>query len=314
MSYPLFVKRFALFLLQGVCLLTSCQETARYVDNVVLAEVGNAKLSRIEVRAQMPSGLHGEDSLAFVEQCVRQWVDEQLLYQLGVRNVNHLAELEKQVEEYRRTLISNTYEKQLLESRIEPATDEECQAFYALHVEQFRLAQPIVQGLFIRVPLPQSQLAKLKSLLKDYLKGKTEIIEELESFCLQRATAYDNFADQWIDAVKIIERIPQTLHVTADDLLQKGKVVEYSDSDNLYVVVITDCRGRGETSPESYAIEDIRELLTRRKQREFRSEMRRYLFEEGVTNGSVLLHLSSNKTQDALMDSTVVSPSEMLNE
>ncbi len=270
--------------------LTACQQTSHYMDNVVVARVGETRLTKPELRAQMPSGMSSEDSIAFVREYVKRWVDHQLLYQLGLRNVNDLKSLESLVEEYRQTLIAETYEKQLLASAIQPVSEEECQAFYEKNTGRFKLKHPIVQGIFIRVPLPQSQLDKLKSWLKSYLKGKTEVIEEMENFCLQRATAYDNFSDSWVNLKRLVDLLPPGEGQWTEKDLEKNRILEYQDEHNCYILVITDVRRAGEIQPFGYAVESIRETLTRQKQRDFRSQMRQTLFDEGVANGTVVIY------------------------
>lgn len=61
-------------------LAVGCQEVPRYWGGgrVVLAEAVGRKLYAREVKAAIPKGVVGEDSVAFVNRYVEKWVHKQL--------------------------------------------------------------------------------------------------------------------------------------------------------------------------------------------------------------------------------------------
>lgn len=268
-----------------LCLLCSCQGTP-YIDNVVVAEVGKYKLTKPELRSALPVGLTPQDSAAFVEKYVRKWIDERLLYTQGIKHVRNIEALEAQVEEYRCALISQTYETQLLESKVGEVTNDECWMFYECHATQLKLESPVIQGLFIKIPTSAPQSDKLREWLKGLESGELENIEQLESYCFQWAAAYDNFFHDWIDLQVLIDNIPGSKIAPEEFISRKGRH-EVADSAYMYMVFIKDYRLEGQPQPYEYALSGIRETLRKEKLQAFREELYRRLFDEGMKNGTV---------------------------
>lgn len=268
-----------------VCLLCSCEGTP-YIDNVVVAEVGKYKLTKPELRTALPVGLTSEDSAAFVKRYVRKWIDERLLYTQGVKHVRNIEALEAQVEEYRCALISQTYETQLLESKVGEVTNEECWAFYESHATQLKLESAVIQGLFVKIPAAAPQSDQLRVWLKGLESGDLENIEQLESYCFQWAAAYDNFFHDWIDLQVLMENLPMSKSSSKELVSRKG-CHEAADSSYLYVVFIKDYRLEGQPQPYEYALGGIREILRKEKLQALREELYRSLFDEGMRNGTV---------------------------
>jgi len=253
---------------------------------VVVAEVGKHKLTKPELRSALPVGLTSEDSAAFVKKYIRKWINERLLYTQGIKYVRNIEALEEQVEEYRRALISQTYETQLLESKVDEVTNDECWAFYEEHATQLKLESPVIQGLFIKIPTSSSLADKFRECLKGLESGDLENIEQLESYCFQCAVAYDNFFHDWIDLQVLMENIPVSKVVPKEFISRKGRH-EVADSVYMYMVFIKDYRLEGQQQPYEYALDGIRETLRKEKLQALREELYRRLFDEGMKTGMV---------------------------
>ena len=90
----------------AITTLTACQPG----DSNILAQVGEEKLTVNDVLLKMPLTCTGADSVLFVERNVNSWVNEQLLYQQGLRSVPDLDQIEREVAQYRRDLIVRMYQ------------------------------------------------------------------------------------------------------------------------------------------------------------------------------------------------------------
>ncbi len=285
------MKRWLWGLFMGVGFWTSCQGPIAYhKDSVILAEVGDHRLTRPELRALMPSGLAPEDSAAFSQRLIQDWIDEQMLYVEGTRRLKNLSELEDQVADYRRTLIARSYEQQVLEKQVPRVSDNDCWTFYEQHAAQLTLDRPIVQGLYLKLLNETPQLSELRRNLQHLHDGKREEIEEIETFCLQRAAAYDNFFQQWVDLQTVVSKFPAAPEVRSGKVpstVRKGELVECSDSVYTYLLFVKDFRTEGARKPYEYAQEEIRNLLLRRQRQEFRAEMLRHLYEEGIKHKTI---------------------------
>ena len=97
----------------GLLMLTACSGTVNHQGKIPLVEVDDAFLYKEDVDAAMPIGIHGEDSMRFAEEYIRNWVEDVLLYGKAEGNIPDDEKIDRQVEAYRRALIMHTYQEEL---------------------------------------------------------------------------------------------------------------------------------------------------------------------------------------------------------
>lgn len=265
-------------------LMVACKPT----ESPVVATVGEETLTINEILLSMPLTMTGADSAEYVTEYVDEWVAEQLMYQQGVRNVPDLDDLEQQAARYRRDLISQTYENELMRAYAYEVTDEECQAFYDQYQKQLTLEQPLVQGLYIKLLGNSSKVKELKDWLKQMQGGIMDHAEELEQYCQLRAVDYDSFMDQWVDMHRLTDRLPITV-VDAGQFL-RCQVYDMKDQDYIYLFLVNDFRLPGEVQPFEFAKNDIRDLLLQQKRKEFRKRLKQDLRNEALRTGLLKLN------------------------
>ncbi len=284
------IKPLLLNIIMGVGLCTSCQGPIPYIDNVVLARVGDEKLTRPELRSAMPAGLSAADSIAYAQQYIRSWVDEQLLYRQGVHHLKNLKQIDEQVAEYRRTLIARTYEQQWMEKQVQDISDDECWTLYERQASRLKLERPVMQGLYVKTLTSAPQLDDLRRNLRDLQQGKADQIELIDTYCLQRAATYDNFFQRWVDVDAVLAKLPTTAEGTAASRLsQKGTLVEATDSLYTYLLFVKDYRAAGESKPYEYVLPDLRDQLLRRKRQRYRQDLLQRLYDEGIKKKVVVI-------------------------
>lgn len=267
-----------------VLALTACSD--KVPESQIAAQVGRSILSVNEVRMQVPMGYTGADSAAFVRDYIDRWVDEHIMYEQGLRNLPDIDKLNQQADDYRRDLIAQTYENELVRQRVSAnITDEECQAFYDKYQKQLRVEQPIIQGVFIKILLNSSKLKEIQGWLKSLNDGKTDCIEEFDQYGTHRAADYDNFFDQWVDMYRLTDKLPATVVDAASFL--KCKTYEMKDDDYYYLFVIKDYRLAGEIQPYEFAKQDIFEILVQQRRMAARKNLVEQMKSDGLRSGFV---------------------------
>lgn len=270
-----------------VVLLASCTESAK--ESKIAAQVGNSVLTHSEIRMAMPLGLSGADSIAFVSEYIDNWVDEHMLYEQGVRNLPNLDELNQLVEEYRRTLISQRYENEILERYVsEDITEAECVDFYEKYSKQLTVEYPIIQGVFVKVLNNSSKIKDVKKWLEALGKGETDCIEEFDQYGIHLAADYDNFYDTWVSLYRLSDKLPLTVVDPAQFL--KRKTYELKDDDYNYLFVIKDFRLSGESAPYEYAKQDVYELLANKKRKQIQARLHEDLLKDGLESGLIKIN------------------------
>lgn len=268
-------------LVSAMCV--GCGDSA--ADKQTIVQVGNARLMPTDVKAVMPLALSGDDSLAFMRDYVQGWINQQVLFEQGLRNVSNLEDLEEQVQEYRRELIAETYVNEMIEARQWQATEDECRLFYDKYGADLKLDHPIVQGVLIKLQSSSSKIKTVKGWLDQILTGKQKSIDELEEFCAQKAVFYDNFLEEWSPLTRLADQLPVSIVDAASFL--RCKTFEQKNLDAVYLFVIKDYRLAGERQPYEVAKIQIQELIAQRKRQQYRMQLIAELIERGKKSGFI---------------------------
>lgn len=279
--------RIVLLIVSLLMLWASCQEQ----DSQVLAQVGEDKLYLSDVLVRMPLNTTEDDSILFVRKKVDQWVNEQLLYQQGMRNVQDLEALERQAAQYRRDLIARTYQAERLAIYANEVSEEECTAFYEQNKAQILLKESMIQGIFVQLPAKSTKIKQLKDWLSQMLNGNMDHAEELEQYCLQRASYYDPFLDQWSELHRVTDRMTEKAIKKLGDTSRylRRQVYQLADEEYVYLLMINDFRIKGDSKPYEVCSNEIHECLVEQKQNNFRKQLQLELRDEALRTGLLKL-------------------------
>lgn len=274
-------------------LLLACQPKVNHEGRMPLAEVDGTFLYDEDVQRALPLNLPPEDSARLADDFIRSWAEEVLLYQQAERNVRSTARIEEMVQAYRRALITQDYQQQLIAQNLsdEISEDEERQ-FYEANKDLFVLKEPAIKGLFIKVPRTAPDLAELK---KWYRNNDDATLEKIEKYCFRNAVIYEYFYDRWL----LLSDLDGKLKVNIGDLksnLQERKDFENSDNEFCYLLHIEAFEPEGSTQPFELAKTEIAEMLGNYRQVELIRQVKKDLYEHGVETGRV--KLKNNKENE----------------
>ena len=265
-------------------MLVSCK--GKVPESQIVAQVGNSILTVNELTMQTPMGLTGIDSAAFVNEYIDGWIDQHIMYEQGMRNLPDIDQLNAQAEDYRRTLIAQSYENELLKVRANnEISNQDIQDFYDRYSKQLRLDHPIIQGAYVKLLQNTSKIDQVRRWMKSLNAGDQDIIPELDEFGNMRAVEYENFYDQWVDMYQLSDKLPVTVVDAASFL--KCKTYEMKDDQYYYLFVIRDYRLAGEIQPFEYAKSDVYDVLMHQRRQEFRRKLIEELRDEGMRTGFV---------------------------
>lgn len=269
----------------SLCLCAACSHTPDHQGKTPLVETKGRFLYREDLQAALPAGLTTDDSLLFADRYVRRWIEETLLYEKAKENIPDNAAIERQVENYRRTLILHTYRQALIHQKLaDNVGEEEVEAYYHSHAGLFRVESPLVKGLFIKVPLKAPQLSEVR---RWYKSDSHEAVEHLEKYSLRNAVKYEYFYDKWRPVSEVFAWMPRQEGITAENRLQGNRHIELQDTAFHYFLHITDYRAAGEEEPYEIARVRARELLLNERQAAFLKQADEDLYREAIENDEV---------------------------
>ena len=273
-----------LIIILMMAVLSSCAHKAADNTRTPLLEVEGRFLYLDEVRDIIPPNVKVKDSAEIAQSFIRKWITDVLLYENAKRNITNKDEIDKLLEEYRKSLIIHQYQQKLIEQRLpkEP-TEDEMQAFYKQYSDQLQLKENIIKGILLIVPSKAPKLANVRSWVQS---GNTKALENIEKYSIQNAISYDYFANKWIPLSQILKKIPIQVE-NPSSFVSTNRFFETSDSTKHYFLRIEAFRTTGQTEPYEMAKDKISNLILNKLKGEFISNFENELYNDAIKSESV---------------------------
>lgn len=263
-----------------VCVLYGCSLFEQKRHSGVVAEYKGKTLTYEEVQRQT-IGMSTEDSARVAEQYIYQWAINLLEYDVAKDKLN--KDIERMVEDYRRSLYIHEYEQYLIAQRMSKEVEDTIiKEFYDLHSHHFVLREAIVKGVLLVVPNGAPNMDLLRKNIQH--PEEEENIEWIEKFAYQYAAGYELFLDDWKTVSQIILRMP----FEKDDLnkqLKATRQIELQDSINAYLLQVIDLYQANQPMPIEYARPEIEKIMLAQRQVNFIQQERIGLYEKAIKEG-----------------------------
>ena len=253
----------------------ACKKQHDHKGKTPLVEVDGNFLYKEDLMSVLPVGLSKDDSILFAEHYIRSWAEEILLYEKAANNIPDNVDVEKLVENYRKALIMHTYQQELINQKlINDIPEQEIADYYEKNKELFKLENPLIKGLFIKVPLTAPQLNNVR---RWYKTEKQDAVESLEKYSLQNAVKYEYFYDKWVPITEVMDLMPLKVP-DAGEYLNKNRHVELKDTAFHYFLNVSDYRAVGEQEPYEFARTQVKDMMLNMKQVEFMKQVKEDLY------------------------------------
>lgn len=238
-----------------ILILSSCFFNDRS-DDTLLARVGDSKLYYYEL--SIPDNLLPSDSMAFIQQYIYNWAQEELILQKAELNINTKnLNLEKRLEDYRRSLLIHAYEQKLIQQELDTVVSlEEMTDYHNLHKEDYILSKKIAQILFLQL----SNLApELDAIKNQVLYADSIDLIAIEEYAHLYSKRYYYNNSEWLDWSDVINVLPNTHYL--QDLSLKNNTIQIDDSLDVYLIRLIDLKDVNEIAPLEFVQEEIKSIL-----------------------------------------------------
>ena len=175
-----------------------------------VARVFEEYLYPADLSEAVPYGTSSEDSLIIVKRYIETWVKDQLMLSRAVEAFGEeQVDFERQVEQYRLSLLIYAYRQKLLQQKLDTVVaEEEIKSYYEQNINNFMLNQDVIKGTFIKIPLGAPRVAELR---RWSWNSRPEDLEQMESYCLTYADKFSNFSDTWVYFNTIKPQLPMKI-------------------------------------------------------------------------------------------------------
>ena len=250
-------------------------------ESDVVVSVGDTVLTLQEVLREVPSGLNPEDSAAMVRSVVESWLRRHVLLEMSEKSLGDRDEIERMVDDYRTNLILSRYLSKMEAGAPKGDEQKQVEKTYLARRDSLVLEEPVVKGLYLKVPENDSRLSSLRSWMAN---ADEESIDNLERYGMRHALQYEYFLDRWHPWHEVADLVPYRFF-DADAFLASTPDFETACDGSVYIIHISEYRGSGTPMPEDYAKAKILEMLRHTNMSQHRDKLISSIYEREMENG-----------------------------
>lgn len=262
-----FLKRFsyelspAYLLWAGIlCLSVACTPKKEQI----LAKVYDEYLYLSDASGIFAVDMTAEDSIKMLNLFVDDWVRDKLFEYEAKKRIGDHDRIEKQVKEYRSSLINYAYQNLIIKERLDSIIDEDVlYNFYKENQESFKLQDAVMRCSFVKIPktaISKEELSKLWD--SDQQEQNTDLL----NLCTRHAVMYMLDDSLWNNAEEILLQFPKESIAGKDFPATKNLKAE--DDKYLYFLKIKRYLPKGETAPFSQARSKITDIFLLQRKKE----------------------------------------------
>lgn len=255
---------------------------------IPVVQVFESCLYKEEISGFVPDGTSPEDSILMARNYIRNWVTQKLLLHKAIENLSGVeADIRKQVDDYRTSLLIHQYKQKMISQRLqEEISEQDVAGYYDKYRNNFVLATPIVKAVFFILPKTASNLGKVR---KWYKSDRPADGESLEDYCLTNARKYDNFRNKWIEVKYLLNLIPGDFSDLEKEMLSRTDI-EKEDEENYYFLKIKEMKKEQTLAPLEYVHDEIVLILKNKEKLKFESELEKQINQEGIRKNYVKIY------------------------
>ncbi|MES2838304.1 MAG: hypothetical protein V4667_12315 [Bacteroidota bacterium] len=283
------VRKYFTFVLACSILFFSCGKKGKEeAKGEPVAKVYDKYLYQNDLTAVLPSDLKGNDSVSFVKDYIQNWILRQLWLNKAENNLDdELKDVEKQLEDYRVSLITYVYEKELINQKLDTIVNEtEIAEYYTNHPQNFLLKDNIIKVVYVKVGKNAPKIDKLKEWYKN---DDEKVKQQLSEYCFQFAENFYLNENSWLLFDDLLKEIPIRTY-DQEQFLQNNRLIELQDSLSLYFVNIKGFKIKESISPLSFEKENIKNIILNKRKLTLINSLKKDLYTNAQNNKEIEIY------------------------
>lgn len=250
------------------------------VNDIVVAEIDDKKLFLSDISTIFSSGISKKDSIELLKKYINTWARQYLMAAKAEMYLDkEQKDVSRELEEYRLSLLSYRYENQYVEQKIDTViSQEEMELFYEQHAENFPLAAPCVQAIYVKIRKDAPGMATIK---RHARTAKDENMRKLDSLCTKVEAVCDFFNDQWVDVDFLAQKTAFTAEQCNQSLKENG-YLEKTDEQYLYLLNFHTVKKAGDVAPLAHVRDAIVHLVIGKRKRDLIKNLENSAYNEAL--------------------------------
>ena len=275
----------------SLLLLASCDFFQKKTKEVVVAECYGKYLYESDLIGIVPAGSSIMDSIQSVSTFIDSWIRRQVLIHQAENNLEkeELA-FQKQIEEYRNSLVIYTYESQLINQKLDTiVSEDEIADYYEQHKEDFQLRNTMVKAAYVILDEGCPHKETFQKLLSD---PDTLLLQNIDVLATYYAVKNYLDVDHWMRLDELTSLIPIEIF-NAESFLKKTKYVCFDMNEFTYIVRFVDYLLEESTSPLEMERNNIKSVILAHRKQALLEKMKTSLYNKAKREHAFEVYVGS---------------------
>ncbi|MFA6923759.1 MAG: hypothetical protein WC223_05835 [Bacteroidales bacterium] len=260
----------------------SCSYFKKEKNNEVVARVYDKYLDKSNLLNIVPQNTKSKDSEIIVRNYINSWIKLNLLLHKAEENLTkEQKNFDVQLEDYRNSLITYAYEKELVRQKLDTVvTEEQIKDYYNKNEKDFLLKDNIVKVLYVKTPLKAPALLKVKAWCKSNNPKDRMLLEE---YCRENAENYFLDDQSWLLFDDVLKEIPIKTY-DQENYLMNHTFIEIQDAESNYFINIKGFKIKESISPLSFEKENVKNIIINKRKIDLINEMEKQVLKDAFKN------------------------------
>lgn len=268
--------------------LFSCKNMNKQVQEEPVARVFDSYFYPSDLDRLIPDGVSTDDSTRIARRLIEEWVREKLLLNRAEQYLSaEQKDVDKQIDEYRSSLLTFKYKQKLLSQNLDTLVKpEELEEYYNLNSSNYILDTDVVKVNYVKVPVDAPQITDVR---RWYKSEEPEDLDNLEKFCISFASNYMIKGDKWLKTNNLFDATPLKVS-NLSNYLNYTKNIELNDSTYYYFIHIIERIQEGQIAPLSLVEEDIQSVIINKRKIKFIEDLETSVYNDGRAKNKVEIY------------------------
>lgn len=281
LSFKKYFFLIALILLIGISSCTYIKNKFESKEEPI-ARVYDQYLYPKDIKDIVPEGTSLKDSIDLVNAYINNWIRQTVILKKAEDNVNYnRADIEKQLENYKNSLIIYLYEQQLVGQKLDTTiVKKDIEEYYNANKNNFELKKSILKASYAKIPKNTHQLNIAR---KWFRSDKQKDKRNFDVYCMQFAVSYGLEDTSWSYLDQLETMVPLN-RFSESSILRRNNHIEFEDDAFLYLVYVKDFMYKNEISPLSFERDNIKNIIINKRKLKLIEDMENSVYKEALKN------------------------------
>jgi len=257
-------------------------------DKGIVAKVYDEYLYKTDLIGLVPSRTSSKDSISIIRKYINNWIKQKLVIHNAESNLtSKQKDFEKQLDDYRNSLIVFAYEKELVRQKLDTnVTEEDIKTYYEKNKNNFLLKDNIVKVWYVKIPVKSPYSATIQNL---YKSDSPQSRQTLEEYCKKYAVNSYLEDSTWLYFNDLLKEIPIKTY-NQEDYLKFHRYIEMDDSLYSYFVNIKGFQVKESVSPLNFEKDNIKQIILNKRKLKLIEDMQDEIFKDALKNNDFVIY------------------------